>query len=58
MLSGQERGPKRDAVLINAAAALFVANRAQNLTDGWEIAAEVIDSGSASKKLRDLSVGG
>ena len=36
ILSGEERGPKRDAVLLNAAAALFVAGRAVNLIDGWE----------------------
>ncbi len=38
ILSGEERGPKRDAVLLNAAAALFVAGRARNLAEGWEVA--------------------
>ncbi|HTL57603.1 MAG TPA: anthranilate phosphoribosyltransferase [Candidatus Limnocylindrales bacterium] len=54
VLAGSERGPKRDAVLLNAAAALFVAGRARTLSDGWEIAAEVIDSGLASGKLKEL----
>lgn len=55
ILGGVERGPKRDAVLLNAAAALFVAGRARHLAEGWEIAAEVIDSGLAAAKLKELS---
>ena len=55
ILSGEERGPKRDAVLLNAAAALFVAGRAPNLLEGWETAAAVIDSGLARKKLAELA---
>jgi anthranilate phosphoribosyltransferase len=55
ILSGDERGPKRDAVLLNAAAALFVAGRVPNLTGGWELAAEVIDSGLVFSKLKTLS---
>lgn len=55
ILAGKERGPKRDAVLLNAAAALFIADRARTLAQGWELAAEVIDSGRALKKLNDLA---
>jgi anthranilate phosphoribosyltransferase len=54
ILTGAERGPKRDAVLLNAAAALFVAGRARNLTEGWDLAAEVIDSGLAAAKFKQL----
>jgi anthranilate phosphoribosyltransferase len=54
ILRGDERGPKRDAVLINAAAALFVADRARNLSEGWELAGETIDSGRAWKKFERL----
>ena len=54
VLSGEERGPKRDAVLLNAAAALFVADRTRSLADGWELAAETIDSGRAAAKLAEL----
>jgi len=54
VLHGDERGPKRDAVLLNAAAGLFVANRAKSLADGWTLAAEIIDGGEAAKKLREL----
>jgi anthranilate phosphoribosyltransferase len=55
ILRGEERGPKRDAVLLNAGAALFVAGRAKSLVAGWELAAETIDSGAAAKKLRELA---
>ena len=54
ILRGEERGPKRDAVLLNAAAALFVADRTRSLAEGWELAVETIDSGKASAKLAEL----
>jgi anthranilate phosphoribosyltransferase len=55
ILDGRERGPKRDAVLLNAAAALLVAGRATSLADGWDLAAETIDAGKAKQKLADLA---
>jgi anthranilate phosphoribosyltransferase len=54
ILQGEERGPKREAVLLNAAAALFVADRTRSLAEGWEVAAETIDSGRARAKLEEL----
>jgi anthranilate phosphoribosyltransferase len=57
LLAGEERGPKRDAVLLNAAAALLVAGKAKSLTEGWEVAAQMIDGGDASKKLKSLAAG-
>jgi anthranilate phosphoribosyltransferase len=54
LLRGEERGPRRDAILLNAAAALHVANRARNLTEGWELAGEIIDGGQALRKLQEL----
>jgi len=54
ILNGEEHGPKRDAVLLNAAAALFVADRTRSLAEGWDLAAETIDSGKASAKLAEL----
>jgi anthranilate phosphoribosyltransferase len=54
ILQGEERGPKRDAVLLNAAAALFVADRTRSLTEGWNLAAETIESGRAGAKLAEL----
>lgn len=54
ILRGQERGPKRDAVLLNAGAALFVAGMAKSVGAGWELAAELLDSGRAYAKLEAL----
>ena len=55
LLRGDERGPKRDAVLLNAAAALFVANRTRTLSEGWELAGALIDDGRAARKLKELT---
>jgi anthranilate phosphoribosyltransferase len=55
VLQGDERGPKRDAVLLNAAAALYVAGRAPSPGAGWDLAAELIDGGQAFAKLRELT---
>ena len=55
ILSGRERGPKRDAVLLNAAAALFVAGKTKSLAAGWELAATTIDAGTATAKLAALT---
>jgi len=56
-LQGEEKGPKRDAVLLNAGAALFVAGVARSISEGWEQAAEVIDDGRAAAKLLALTAG-
>jgi anthranilate phosphoribosyltransferase len=55
ILSGQERGPKRDAVLLNTAAALFIAGKTKSLGEGWDLAGETIDSGRANAKLAELA---
>lgn len=55
ILRGQECGPRRDAVLLNASAALFVAARTRSLAAGWELAADLIDSGQALEKLNELA---
>ncbi len=53
VLSGQ-MGPKRDIVLLNAAAILIAADRANGFMDGLSIAARVIDSGAAIESLDAL----
>jgi anthranilate phosphoribosyltransferase len=53
-LLGGLKGPYRDIVLLNAAAALLVAGRAQSLREGVAIAAEAIDSGKALATLDAL----
>lgn len=55
ILCGDERGPKRDAVQLNTAAALFVAGNVKSLIEGWDLAGETIDSGRAKAKLAELS---
>jgi anthranilate phosphoribosyltransferase len=49
-----KKGPQRDVVLLNAAAALVVADEAKNLEEGIKLAAHSIDSGSALAKLEAL----
>ncbi|MFM2415106.1 MAG: hypothetical protein RI911_799, partial [Candidatus Parcubacteria bacterium] len=51
-----EKGPQRDIVLLNTAAALFVSGAAQDIHSGIRKAAESIDSGHARKVLEDLVV--
>jgi anthranilate phosphoribosyltransferase len=55
ILRGDERGPKRDAVLLNVGAGLFVAGKVKSLAEGWELAGETIDSGAATAKLAELA---
>jgi len=49
-----EAGPRRDAVLVNAALGLVAAGLAENYSTGLELAARSIDSGSARAKLDEL----
>jgi len=49
-----EKGPARDIVLLNAAAALWVAGKADGIATGLRIAAETIDSGKAARTLANL----
>jgi anthranilate phosphoribosyltransferase len=49
-----EKGPKRDVVLMNAAAALIAGFKAQDFKEGIRYAAESIDSGKALEKLNRL----
>jgi anthranilate phosphoribosyltransferase len=55
ILVGDERGPKRDAVLLNAGAALFVAGKTKSLVEGWALASQTIDGGKAKAKLAELA---
>ena len=53
ILSGV-KGPKRDIVLLNAGAGLYIAEKADSLAAGVKLAAELIDSGAALKKVDEL----
>jgi len=48
------KGPKRDAVLMNAGASLYIAGKAESMKDGIALAAELIDSGKAAATLEKL----
>ena len=49
-----ERGPKREAVLLNAAGAIAAGGHAEDLEEGYGIAAAAIDSGAAAARLDEL----
>jgi len=48
------KGPKRDIVVLNSAAALYVGNLAASLKDGVKLAQDIIDSGKALSKINQL----
>jgi len=54
ILNGEEKGAKRDIVLLNSAAAIMVGKKAKDMFEGIRIAAETIDSGKARKKLEEM----
>ena len=54
LLDGEERGPRREVVLLNAAAGLVAAEHAGDLQEGLVMAAESIDSGAARMRLDRL----
>ena len=49
-----EKGHKRNAVLMNAGAALYIGGKADSMADGIVLAAELIDSGKALNTLNRL----
>lgn len=49
-----EKGHKRNAVLMNAGAALYIGGKADSIKDGIALAAEIIDSGKAFETLNKL----
>ena len=54
ILSGEIKGPKRDAVLLNAAAALFVDGKVSGIDEGIEMAKEAIESKKAINHLEKI----
>jgi anthranilate phosphoribosyltransferase len=51
ILEGRERGPKRDASLLNAGCALYVAGYAEDIAEGVQMATDLVDSGAAARTL-------
>ena len=54
ILSGEEKGHKRNAVLLNAGAAIYIGGKASSIEEGIRTAAELIDSGKALETLKRL----
>ena len=54
ILSGKETGAKRQAVCMNAGAALYLAGKADTLEAGVKLAEQLIDDGSANDKLAEF----
>ena len=54
ILKGEEKGPKRQAVCLNAGAALYIAGKATSIEEGVKLAESLIDSGAALKKLEEF----
>ena len=51
ILEGRDRGPKRDASLMNAGCALYLTGRAEGIEEGVRMAADLVDSGAAARVL-------
>lgn len=51
VLSGEDQGAKRTAILLNAGACFYAAGKAETMADGVAMAASIIDSGEAAKTL-------
>ena len=54
ILKGEDKGPKRNAVLLNAGAALYIAGKADSFENGIKLAGELIDNGAALAKLQEF----
>ena len=54
ILKCEEKGPKRQAVCLNAGAALYIAGKAASIEEGVKLAESLIDSGAALKKLGEF----
>ncbi len=54
ILKGGDKGPKRNAVLLNAGAALYIAGKADSFENGIKLAGELIDNGAALTKLEEF----
>lgn len=54
ILSGEEQGAKRQAVCLNAGAALYITGKTDTIEAGVRMAEKLIDSGAAAKKLEEF----
>ena len=54
ILEGKDKGPKRQAVCLNAGAAIYIAGKAKDMIEGVKMAEELIDNGKAAEKLQQF----
>ena len=54
ILTGEEKGPKRQAVCLNAGAAFYITGKTETMEDGVRLAEQLIDEGAALKKLEEF----
>jgi anthranilate phosphoribosyltransferase len=54
VFEGRITGPKKDAIVLNSAGALFVGGKAKDFAEGVQLAQSLIESGAALKKLNEL----
>ena len=54
IFSGEERGPRRDFLVLNNAATLYVSGKVPSIMEGIEMSRSLIDSGAAQRKLQEL----
>ena len=54
ILAGTDKGARRQAVCLNAGAALYIAGKAESMAKGVALAEDLLDSGAALKKLEEI----
>ncbi len=54
VFSGKNKGPRRQAVILNAAGALMISDKAGDFKEGVKLAQEILDSGLAQEKLKEV----
>ena len=54
ILTGEEKGSKRQAVCLNAGAAFYITGKTETMEDGVRLAEQLIDEGAALKKLEEF----
>lgn len=54
IFSGAERGPRRDFLVLNNGAALYVSGKVSSIAEGIDMSRSLIDSGAAQRKLQEL----
>lgn len=57
ILSGKEQGPKRDIVLLNAGAAIYLGGKAASIADGIDVARSLIANGAGLRKVEEFVKG-